>query len=260
MTTTTSTLSELPALKGSKLGTSDWIEVTQDRVNLFADATDDHQMDPCRRRTREGREPLRRADRARLPDPVTPHPDVVAGPHRHRLDDGCELRSQQGPFPRAGAGRLEGAADRDPGRRRRNQRRLPAHRFRRHRARRTATSRSASPSRFSASIADSARRATRQGLNRLATSLTPPHSDYTACRGQSRSLHHRLAAPGRLVRTPTPVRRHIGSGFTQAMLTYLARQLGPLRRASSPFGTSSQGLSCSVGSAALLGRQWSVPG
>jgi len=43
MTTTTTTLSELPALKGSKLGTSDWIEVTQDRVNLFADATDDHQ-------------------------------------------------------------------------------------------------------------------------------------------------------------------------------------------------------------------------
>ena len=43
MTTTTTTLSELPALKGSELGTSDWIEVTQDRVNLFADATDDHQ-------------------------------------------------------------------------------------------------------------------------------------------------------------------------------------------------------------------------
>jgi acyl dehydratase len=43
MTTTTTTLSELPALKGSELGTSDWTEITQDRVNLFADATDDHQ-------------------------------------------------------------------------------------------------------------------------------------------------------------------------------------------------------------------------
>jgi acyl dehydratase len=43
MTTTTTTLSELPALKGSELGTSDWTAVTQDRVNLFADATDDHQ-------------------------------------------------------------------------------------------------------------------------------------------------------------------------------------------------------------------------
>jgi acyl dehydratase len=43
MTTTTTTLTELPALKGSELGTSDWVEVTQDRVNLFADATGDHQ-------------------------------------------------------------------------------------------------------------------------------------------------------------------------------------------------------------------------
>jgi acyl dehydratase len=41
--TTITTLGELPALKGAELDTSDWIEVTQDRVNLFADATDDHQ-------------------------------------------------------------------------------------------------------------------------------------------------------------------------------------------------------------------------
>jgi acyl dehydratase len=40
---TTTTIAELPGLKGTELGTSDWIEVTQDRVNTFADATDDHQ-------------------------------------------------------------------------------------------------------------------------------------------------------------------------------------------------------------------------
>ena len=40
---TTTTLAELPGLKGSELGTSDWVEVTQERVNLFADATGDHQ-------------------------------------------------------------------------------------------------------------------------------------------------------------------------------------------------------------------------
>src|SRR3954466_11381957 len=40
---TTTTIAELPSLKGQELGTSDWIEVTQDRVNTFADATDDHQ-------------------------------------------------------------------------------------------------------------------------------------------------------------------------------------------------------------------------
>ena len=42
-TSTTTTLAELPSLKGQVLGTSDWFEITQDRVNTFADATDDHQ-------------------------------------------------------------------------------------------------------------------------------------------------------------------------------------------------------------------------
>ena len=42
-TKTTTTLAELPSLKGQELGTSDWFEVTQERVNTFADATDDHQ-------------------------------------------------------------------------------------------------------------------------------------------------------------------------------------------------------------------------
>jgi len=41
--TTTTTLAELPGLKGQEIGVSDWFEVTQDRVNIFADATGDHQ-------------------------------------------------------------------------------------------------------------------------------------------------------------------------------------------------------------------------
>ncbi|MGY1806224.1 MaoC family dehydratase [Blastococcus sp. SYSU D00669] len=40
---TQTTLAELPALKGHELGTSDWFDIGQNRVNLFADATDDHQ-------------------------------------------------------------------------------------------------------------------------------------------------------------------------------------------------------------------------
>ncbi|MBI1187557.1 MAG: MaoC family dehydratase [Alphaproteobacteria bacterium] len=36
-------LADLPGLVGQEIGVSDWIEVTQDRVNLFADATGDHQ-------------------------------------------------------------------------------------------------------------------------------------------------------------------------------------------------------------------------
>jgi acyl dehydratase len=40
---TTTTLAELPQLKGQELGQSSWVEVTQERVNTFADATGDHQ-------------------------------------------------------------------------------------------------------------------------------------------------------------------------------------------------------------------------
>ncbi|BBX35853.1 ZbpA protein [Mycolicibacterium mageritense DSM 44476 = CIP 104973] len=36
-------LDEFVAAQGSELGPTEWMEVTQDRVNLFADATDDHQ-------------------------------------------------------------------------------------------------------------------------------------------------------------------------------------------------------------------------
>ncbi|MGV0604978.1 MaoC family dehydratase [Mycolicibacterium sp. XJ1904] len=38
-----SDLDEFIAAEGSQLGPSEWLEVTQDRVNLFADATEDHQ-------------------------------------------------------------------------------------------------------------------------------------------------------------------------------------------------------------------------
>ena len=36
-------IEELAAAVGAELGTSDWLEIDQDRVDLFADATDDHQ-------------------------------------------------------------------------------------------------------------------------------------------------------------------------------------------------------------------------
>ena len=35
---------DLPALVGQELAVSDWVEVTQERINLFADATGDHQF------------------------------------------------------------------------------------------------------------------------------------------------------------------------------------------------------------------------
>jgi acyl dehydratase len=36
-------LSEIQGLVGQEIGVSDWLEITQDRVNRFADATGDHQ-------------------------------------------------------------------------------------------------------------------------------------------------------------------------------------------------------------------------
>ncbi|NMG77118.1 MaoC family dehydratase [Aromatoleum diolicum] len=55
MTTVFSNADQLLAATGRDLGVTDWIAVTQERVNLFADATGDHQwihVDP--ERAREG--------------------------------------------------------------------------------------------------------------------------------------------------------------------------------------------------------------
>jgi acyl dehydratase len=51
MTTTFSSIEELKASVGKDLGYSDWITVDQQRINMFADATGDHQwihVDPER--------------------------------------------------------------------------------------------------------------------------------------------------------------------------------------------------------------------
>jgi acyl dehydratase len=40
---TFTTVEQLSAAVGEDLGTTDWLEVTQERVDAFADATDDHQ-------------------------------------------------------------------------------------------------------------------------------------------------------------------------------------------------------------------------
>jgi acyl dehydratase len=49
--TTTAAYADAPSLSGTDLGWTDWLEITQDRVNVFADAVDDHQwihVDPER--------------------------------------------------------------------------------------------------------------------------------------------------------------------------------------------------------------------
>jgi acyl dehydratase len=50
----TTTLAELPSLAGTEIGTSDWFEVGQARIDQFAEATEDHQwihVDPERAAT-----------------------------------------------------------------------------------------------------------------------------------------------------------------------------------------------------------------
>ena len=49
--TTTVAYADVAGLAGTDLGYTDWLEITQDRVNLFADAVDDQQwihVDPVR--------------------------------------------------------------------------------------------------------------------------------------------------------------------------------------------------------------------
>ena len=41
--TTTVAFDDLPGLEGAQLGTTGWLAVSQERINRFADATDDHQ-------------------------------------------------------------------------------------------------------------------------------------------------------------------------------------------------------------------------
>ncbi|QYB02521.1 p-hydroxycinnamoyl-CoA hydratase [Rhodococcus sp. USK10] len=52
-TTRVATLADLAALEGTSLGTSSWIDIPQQRIDTFADATGDHQwihVDPERAR------------------------------------------------------------------------------------------------------------------------------------------------------------------------------------------------------------------
>ena len=62
-------LAGLPGTRRRRARHTDWREMTQERVDAFADVTEDHNfihVDPARAR----RDAVRRHDRARLPDAV----------------------------------------------------------------------------------------------------------------------------------------------------------------------------------------------
>ena len=69
MTTIIDGIDGLKAKVGEHLGYSDYVEITQEQVNLFADATGDHQwIHVDVERAKAG--PVRRPDRPRLPHAV----------------------------------------------------------------------------------------------------------------------------------------------------------------------------------------------
>ena len=104
MTTTVDGIAGLKELVGQHLGYSDYMEITQERVNLFADATGDHQWIHVD------------VERANAESPfggpiahgyLTLSLGPVLVPQVIRVDgdqDGRELRLREGALPVAGAG------------------------------------------------------------------------------------------------------------------------------------------------------------
>lgn len=126
--TTTTTIDALTGLAGQELGTSEWFEVTQDRVNGFADATDDHQWIhvDVERATAEspfggpvGHGYLTLALLIPMWSQVLAVTDATMA---------VNYGLNRVPVPGAGAGRLQGAARRDPRLGRGGRRRRAAHR------------------------------------------------------------------------------------------------------------------------------------
>ena len=99
-----------PALKevvGEHVGYSDWVEITQEQVNQFAEATGDHQwihidVERAKKESPFGG-PIAHGYLTLSLVPVL----LPAGAGADRVQDGRQLRLQQGPLHVAGAGRRE---------------------------------------------------------------------------------------------------------------------------------------------------------
>ena len=108
---------ELRSLIGEHLGYSDYVEITQDQVNQFADATGDHQwihVDVERAKAGPFGAPIAHGYLTLSLGPML-SPQIYTG---RRVHDGRQLRRRQDPLPGAGAGRLEAAPRRQAARRR----------------------------------------------------------------------------------------------------------------------------------------------
>ena len=114
MTTIIEGIDGLKAKVGEHLGYSDYVEITQEQVNRFADATGDHQwihVDPERAEGEPFGGPIAHGYLT-----LSLGPMLAAGHAGGRHHDGRELRLREGALPVAGARRLEGPARRRAGR------------------------------------------------------------------------------------------------------------------------------------------------
>ena len=114
-------LDELRKMVGQEVGVSEWHPVTQEAINMFADATLDHQwihVDPERAR-RES--PFRGPDRPRV---LHPEPRALFDGQHHgsqRDENGGELRAEQTPVHFPGSHSFKGEDAGHAGRDRRDQ-------------------------------------------------------------------------------------------------------------------------------------------
>jgi len=107
-----SDFNEIKSAVGTEIGASDWIEVTQDRINRFAEATCDEQWNPCRPGARQKGTARRhhhcpRPVVARARTSLHPVGDRAEGIAHH-----AELRRGQNTISGAGAGGVEAARPR----------------------------------------------------------------------------------------------------------------------------------------------------
>lgn len=113
-TTRVATLAELRKYEGKPLGTSSWIEVLQERISIFADATEDHQwihVGPERTKVESPFGGPIAHGYLTLSLIIPMWHEVLKGRQR---DDGRQLRTQPGPLHRPGAGRWPSPVERDP--------------------------------------------------------------------------------------------------------------------------------------------------
>ena len=98
--------SDLKGAVGTEVGVSDWMEITQDRINKFAEATGDEQWIHIDTERAARESPRRDHDRAGTALALA-DPDAHSGHHRvESREKHAELRRQQGSLSHSGPRRV----------------------------------------------------------------------------------------------------------------------------------------------------------